>query len=533
MLFMKKIVTLVLVAGLVFGSIASVNAIEFEAKGQWLMNFEYGAGGSLSNKVGRSRNNVSSSNTYGYGAGLNGAGPDNFEVSQRVHLQLDAIASETLSGKIFFEMGNQVWGRANTGGALGTDGVVAEVKSAYIDWIVPDTKIQVRMGLQYVAIPSYTFDSSQVFNNDVAGISANYQFNDNVGVTFVWARPYNDNYSGNADGDGANAFDNIDMFTLVFPMNFSNFRIAPWVSYAMIGKNTFARDNVGNITGPGSVYDFSVANGLYPAIKRDINDDSFAYGSAFWIGVTGDVTTGSGFRFAWDINYGAQENGVSWQKREGYYLDVLAEYKMDWGTPGLYAWYGSGDDGSIKNGSERMPSMSADGTDQRASISAYGSPYIGRGAVIAAQWTGTWGIGARLKDMSFLEDLKHTLRVNYMRGTNSTTMAKYILDEKDSNIPYGRTLGYDTGANGFGYNIPTAAYLTTDDSALEIGLTSTYKIYDNLTMYVDMAYIFMFIDKDVWGRGTIAAGQPGAGDTFGGMSSTDPWNINATFVYSF
>lgn len=34
---------------------------------------------------------------------------------------------------------------------------------------------------------------------------------------------------------------------------------------------------------------------------------------------------------------------------------------MDWGTPGIFGWYASGDDGNVKNGSERMPSIAGAG----------------------------------------------------------------------------------------------------------------------------------------------------------------------------
>ena len=34
---------------------------------------------------------------------------------------------------------------------------------------------------------------------------------------------------------------------------------------------------------------------------------------------------------------------------------LLAEYALDWGLPGLYGWYFSGDDDNPNNGSERLP----------------------------------------------------------------------------------------------------------------------------------------------------------------------------------
>ena len=42
---MKKIATLLLAAGLVFGAATGASAIDFKAKGQWLMSFDYGQNG--------------------------------------------------------------------------------------------------------------------------------------------------------------------------------------------------------------------------------------------------------------------------------------------------------------------------------------------------------------------------------------------------------------------------------------------------------------------------------------------------------
>ena len=73
----------------------------------------------------------------GFGAGnsslvskvRDGSGPktkadteDTFDAEQRIRLQLDAVASEALSGTVYFEIGTQKWGQAATGGALGADG---------------------------------------------------------------------------------------------------------------------------------------------------------------------------------------------------------------------------------------------------------------------------------------------------------------------------------------------------------------------------------------------------------------------------
>ena len=172
---MKKLMTLALAAAMMLGAATGANAIDFKAKGQWIMSFDYGQHADFrSNQDGRP------------GSGYKGE--DEFEARQRVRLQLDAVASEALSGTVFFEIGDQVWGQDSTGGALGADKSVVELKRAYIDWMVPQTDLKVRMGIQGIALPSFTTNASQIMDDDVAAISLNYQFNENVGLTAFWAR---------------------------------------------------------------------------------------------------------------------------------------------------------------------------------------------------------------------------------------------------------------------------------------------------------------------------------------------------------
>ena len=172
---MKKIATLLLAAGLVFGAATGASAIDFKAKGQWIMSFDYGANGGFTGGAGNT----------GFGGARRTQdynNEDQFEAKQRVRLQLDAVASEALSGTVFFEMGDTTWGNNNSGGALGADGRIVEVKNAYIDWIVPQTDLKIRMGIQGIALPSFT-TGSNVFADDVAGITASYQFKATVGVS--------------------------------------------------------------------------------------------------------------------------------------------------------------------------------------------------------------------------------------------------------------------------------------------------------------------------------------------------------------
>ena len=504
-IIMKKLMTLALAAAMMLGAATGANAIDFKAKGQWIMSFDYGMHGNFGES--KAKNNSGFENE------------DEFEARQRVRLQLDAVASEALSGTVFFEIGDQVWGQDSTGGALGADKSVVELKRAYIDWMVPQTDLKVRMGIQGIALPSFTTNASQIIDDDVAAVSLNYQFNENVGLTAFWARPYNDNYGykyNSTTGDNKNYMDNMDMFAVVLPLTFDGVKVTPWVMYAAMGPGMFGDGSYGN------AWDRATSGMISGAFGYDNVD---TYGNAFWAGVTGEVTYWDPFRIAWDVNYGSAAYEDEKMNREGWLASLLLEYKLDWGTPGLYGWYGSGDDSNPRNGSERMPTVSANGNNDFSNFAFNGNPYIARECVLGSTMTGTWGIGARLKDVSFLEDLKHTLRVNFMGGTNAPKMAKYMRTGENGYAPIGKHGVYGIADTGF-YD---PMYLTTEDYALEVGLTNTYKMYDNFTIMLDAAYIAMWLDdsRSTWGK------NPMANFAKGGDGIYDAWNVNLSFVYSF
>lgn len=510
---MKKLMTLALAAAMMLGAATGANAIDFKAKGQWIMSFDYGQHANF-------RSNQDGKPGSGY------KNEDEFEARQRVRLQLDAVASEALSGTVFFEIGDQVWGQNDTGGALGADNnSVVELKRAYIDWMVPQTDLKVRMGIQGLALPAFTTNASQILDDDVAAVSLNYQFNENVGLTAFWARPYNDNNGYDWNGKDAgyqNYMDNMDMFAVLLPLTFDGVKVTPWVMYAALGPGMFDHEKMHH---PDGDYPYGSYGSAWTRASRGLTsgftgfDKLDSYGNAFWAGITGEVTYWDPFRIAWDVNYGSVSYEDEKMNREGWLASLLLEYKLDWGTPGLYGWYGSGDDNNPKNGSERMPVVSANGNNDFSNFAFNGNPYIAREGILGSTMVGTWGIGARLKDVSFLEDLKHTLRVNFMGGTNAPKMAKYVSHNsfKDPATVAQYGTSYDP------------IYLTTEDYALEIGLTNTYKMYDNFTVMLDAAYIAMWLDdsRSTWGKNPMAGF---AGDRNGVY---DAWNVNLSFVYSF
>ena len=506
---MKKILTLMLAAGMLLGAASGAKAIDFKASGEWLVGFGLGDG-SLIKDVDNKKHHHD----------------DTFNAGQRVRLQLDAVASESLSGTVFFEIGDQMWGNAESGGALGADGKEVKVKNAYIDWMVPNTDLKLRMGLQAVALPNVA-GGSAIMDGDAAAVVASYQFNDNVGLTALWMRPLNDNYTGtNAEdepyGNGyENYLDNMDLFALMLPLKFDGVELTPWAMYGMQGKNT--RFNEGGVETADGALDVTLPGYLPGMNEFALGKTSKAYGSMFWAGLPVAITAFDPLNIEFDINYGYVEamgrydvlkRGTDWvrgnSKREGWLVKALVEYKMDWGTPGIFGWYASGDDGNVKNGSERLPSIA--GAGNFTSFMGDGNLAWGTGYNFYDNnltYAGTWGVGLQIADVSFVEDLKHTFRVAYWGGTNSPSMVKYM----GSGVAWNDTTATQDGP-----------YLTTNDGLLEFNLVNSWQIYENLEANLELGYIINMMDKDTWDKSYVSDRN---------WSKQDAWKAQLIFAYSF
>lgn len=511
---MKKIWCLLLAAAMVTGAAQASHAVDFKAKGVWLASFQYGQNGNFTN------------------GGHTGYDPseDEFEARSRVRLVIDAVADENLSGQVYFEIGKSIWGKADDpqgGMAMGADKNIVKLKRAFIDWRVPNTDLKLRMGIQGIGLPYMAMGGPTVFQSDVAAVTASYVFNENAAMTAFWARPYNDNYVGNADGDQQNFMDNMDMAGLMVPLTFDGFKLTPWGMFASIGSNTFRNDSsknyayVGNkINGVNGGYALS---GLFP-LRADLlshKEKLNAYGTAWWGGLSGEITKWDPFRIAWDFSYGNVSYGDGSLNRSGWLAGLLLEYNLDWTKLGLFGWYSSGDDDNVGNGSERLPTISNDYGPCSFSGTFMGPDINGleRDRVIGNNLVGTWGVGFRLKDMSFLEDLKHTFHISLLGGTNDPGILKKYHERTGEwmapNNPEGTT---KVGRENL--------YLTTRDYALEFGLLNEYKIYDNLQVNLEASYIALWLDKsdDVWGQ-SLTGGDH--------RDIRDAWNVSVLFIYSF
>ena len=451
---MKRIVTLLLAAGLVLGAAAGSQAADIKAKGNWTFTWQLGD------------NNLFEKNG------------DKFTAKQRLRTQIDVIASESLKGVLFLEMGDQNWGSSKDGASLGTDGKIVKVRYSYVDWVIPQTDAKVRMGLQNFSLPGFISNNPILGGGsaDGAGITISGQFTENVGASLFWLRAENDN-TGEYRNPSSNA---MDFVGLTVPMTFDGVKVTPWAMYGALGRDSF--------TNTADNKDSGVVNGLLPtgvdgAMLKGVDLDR--HGNAWWVGVASELTYFDPFRFALDAAYGSADMGSIGGfdvERSGWFASILGEYKMDYFTPGILFWYASGDDSNWANGSERMPVVEGSWT-----ASSYGfDDNFGRDAcdMIGLTNDGKMGVYLQAKDISFMEDLTHIFRVGFIKGTNNTEMARWGITSP-------------TGTSG------RELYLTTADKAWEVNFDTQYKIYKDLTLAVEVGYINLDLDENVWGKGVV------------------------------
>ena len=505
---MKRVVTLLLAAGMLLGGATASQAVDVKVSGNWQFGFEWGKTSPMKAKT-----------------------QDEFGVVQRFRTQIDLIASESLKGVVFLEIGKTDWGKGFDGG-VGSDAANVKVRYSYVDWIVPNTDLKVRMGIQPFVLPNFVAGEN-VLGTDAAGLTLAYQFNDMVGINLFWMRAANDNGSS-VEGFGnftpALQNDSADFFGLTVPVKGDGFKVTPWAMIGSVGNNSLfgngkdtisytlnrAKDKVipsNVLAGQDMPY---MAQGLLPyggtALLLSQNDD--AYSTPWWAGLGGELTMFAPFRLAAEFRYGQADFGNVGDfelDRSGWYAGLIAEYKLDFMTPGLIFWYTSGDDSNPLNGSERMPMVTgnSNGGWTATNFGFDGQSDYGvsrRYDVVGATNIGTWGIIAQLKDISFLEDLKHTLKFGFYQGTNNKHMPE------------------NAGMTSFRSNYD-GLYMTTKDNAWEIDFVTNYKIYKNLDLSLDLAYVRLDMDKSVW--------EPAMGTASWDQREKNAYRIGAYMKYTF
>ena len=415
---------------------------------------------------------------------------DHFEVRSRFRPQVEFIASENIRGVLQMQIGSIKWGDKDSGGALDTTNTSARVRRAYIDWNVADTSLNVKMGLQHLAFPS-AVRGNPFFGANVAGVIASVSITDEINVSGFWARPhlstgYNNDYKDNQT----------DLFGIIADFDFDTFSISPWVAYS----------KVGNASGFWEYGDNFISGGDLKAGAFGFDDDAdvFAGGIAVKVVPFENLTIGFDGAYATMDNDGRGKKYANQAPEgDGYFFALSVDYALDWGTPGIFGWYSSGDSKSDRRKGKfgRMMTMGPDDGVAFTRLGFTGSFGHGMDSIVGYTGAGTWGVGLQIADISFIEKLSHTVRVAYYEGTN----AKLGDPDTDPVAVFGESV-----------------YMTRKDYAIEANLDSQYQIYENFTAVLELGYIYMDLDKNGFEY-----------NERNGDVDENAWQANLIFRYAF
>ena len=142
---MKKLTTLLLAAGLVMAASAPASAVDVKMDGQYVFNFITGE-------------------KAGTGQNFDSAG-------QRLRLGMTFTANENLSGYFQVQVGSgpDATNDYNWGSDVSGREAKVGMRQMYIDWLIPQTAVKVRMGRQLIGLPADAFGKSAILQSSWSG----------------------------------------------------------------------------------------------------------------------------------------------------------------------------------------------------------------------------------------------------------------------------------------------------------------------------------------------------------------------------
>lgn len=198
------------------------------------------------------------------------------------------------------------------------------VRQAYIDWIIPNTNVKVRMGKQLIGLPNDASGKNAIFHPWASrdGISLDAPVTDWMSLNVFWMRG---NYVEHGEYCSTDESDKSDFFGLVANMNFDGFSVSPYLMYATLDDGAAV---------PGST------DSSFTGVDKDGKDVApKADGNAFWAGVSSTMTYFDPFVLKLSGAYGvaSYDSEFKVNDRAGWYVQAKGSYKTAYGTPILLA----------------------------------------------------------------------------------------------------------------------------------------------------------------------------------------------------
>ncbi|MEA4856021.1 MAG: outer membrane homotrimeric porin [Solidesulfovibrio sp.] len=424
---------------------------------------------------------------------------DTFEIWERIRVRTDFIANDNLKFRLATKVDN-TWGNG-TYTAANPD-VAIQVYQAFLEFKYPDTDIQINAGLQPTALPqSALFNDSIVFTDWAAALIVKAPLIANtLELNAGFARMIDTNRT--FDPSTTQVGDELDFYILSLPITVPGLKATPWGVVGVAGAKA----------GYYTAYASSFAEGSY---AEDLLSAGTLVGPTgwknnqnpyYWVGGAFELSALDPVRFYADvINGGGAMNDRNKSRRQGWFVDFGAEYTgFDMLTPQVFAWWSTGEDGSTRNGSERMPHTRPN-WGPGGSFLFDDSQVFARNSNMGMDPVGAMGLGLSLNNVTFMDKLSQRATFTYLKGNNAPRAIR------DLNAALGSNPYFQMGRD-----------LTTNEYALGVNFDSQYMIYENLAARVETGFAHGQFQESVWGHRL--ANKANGNDT---------WKVAFGFTYKY
>ena len=424
---------------------------------------------------------------------------ENFQIWERFRVRTDFIASEAVKFRLALKV-EDTWGHG-TFTAANPDVAVVPYQ-AFLQFKVPGCDAEVTAGLQRVDLPqSKLFYASPVFGDNAAALVVKSPLVDKtLSVVAGFGRLIDTNRT--YDATTTQVADELDLYFLALPITLEGFKATPWGAVAVAGKDANYYTNKSSQYGSAYYIDDLASAGTFLTPAQWKNDQN----AFWWAGGAFEVTALDPVKFYADVIYGAgSQSDRKKSRREGWFLDLGAEYTgFDLLTPQVFGWWSTGEDKSTVNGSERMPIVRPNWGPGNGFLFDDSQALV-KDSNVGMSPVGSWGFGASLNNISFIERMTNRLTFMYVGGTNSARAIRYLNDVMGSN-PY-FTMGRD---------------LTVNEHVLGVNFDTKYMIYENLAAIVETGWAHGEFQQSVWGHRLVSQSRDG-----------DTWKVSFGLSYKF
>ncbi len=402
---------------------------------------------------------------------------------QRLRLHVDLAASENLAFRLGLRVNNQTWGTDYLTAA--NPAVAIQPYQAYLQFTVPDTRVVVTAGLQPVSLPHTPIFYDSVIlsadsgNNDAAALIVSAPLvADRLTATVGYARLVDTNRT--FDPTTRQVDDAFDLALATAALTLPGASVTPFGAVGILGKSA-------NL--PGSMANTMRSAGSFVAPTGYADDQA----AALWAGTAVTVTALDPVRFYADLAYGdAGFADRRRNRRHGWFADWAVEYTgFSLFAPQLMAWWSTGEDASLANGSERLPTIyTAWGP---AGSFLFDADQNLTHAALATTPQGSTGLNLNFNNINIVSKLTSLAAVSFATGTNSPAGLRKAVGATGGPGQY-VTMGQD---------------LALGESLLSVATEHVYALYDSLELIAETGFAHAYgLRESIWGRRmTRAAGD--------------------------